>query len=54
VTINEVRRSKGLSPLADGDLTLPAYRAKHASTYAQNTTVQAAGQAAAMLNEDSR
>lgn len=38
ITLNELRASKGLPPLSmDGDLTLPQYRAKYASTFAQST-----------------
>jgi hypothetical protein len=35
ITINEVRASKGLGPLPgdDGDLTVPAYKAKYAATF---------------------
>jgi hypothetical protein len=38
VTVNELRASKGLPPLgADGDLTVPQYRAKYAPVFAQST-----------------
>lgn len=40
VTLNEVRASKGLPPMVDGDLTLPAYRAKYAELYSKNAAAQ--------------
>ena len=40
VTIDEMRMSKGLPPLAiDGDLTVPQMKAKYAAIYAQSTMV---------------
>jgi hypothetical protein len=52
VTINEVRASKGLGPIDDGHLTLPAYRAKHASTFARSAVVEASSTAATLLGVD--
>lgn len=52
VTINEVRASKGLSPIPDGDLTLPAYRAKHAEVFARSALIAAAGSAERFLATD--
>jgi len=40
VTINEVRASKGLGPIEDGDLTLPQYRAKYVQIYATSTLAE--------------
>lgn len=33
VTLNEVRATKGLGPIADGELTMPQYRAKYAGLF---------------------
>jgi len=45
VTINEVRASKGLPPIADGDLTLPQLRARYPEVYATSAVTQASGSA---------
>jgi phage gp29-like protein len=39
VTINEVRRSKGLPAIKDGDLTLPEYRAKHPEAFEASVAI---------------
>lgn len=49
VTINEVRESKGLGPIEDGDMTLPQYKVKYAHVYASQTAVETSGTAAAIL-----
>jgi hypothetical protein len=49
VTINEWRANKGLATVADGELTVPAYRAKYAQLYAQNTLTQDADGAEKIL-----
>ena len=49
-TINEVRASKGMGPLAtDGDLSVPQYRAKYAKIFAESTATQAATSAEKIL-----
>lgn len=53
VTINEVRASKGLPPMAkDGDLTLPEFRAKYPEIYAASTVTQTGGSAEKIMGMD--
>jgi hypothetical protein len=52
VSINEVRRSKGLPPMIDGELSLPAYRAKHPDMFAASTVTMAATSAEKVLGMD--
>lgn len=40
VTINEVRRSKNLPDIPDGDLTLPEYRAKHPEAFEASVAIE--------------
>jgi hypothetical protein len=52
VTIDEVRKAKGLPPIKDGHLTLPQYRAKYQQTFAESTVAQASGTAAVIAGLD--
>lgn len=49
VTINEVRATKGLPPIPDGDLTLPEFRAKHMEVFAKSMVSQTSGSAEQFL-----
>lgn len=52
VTINEVRASKGLAPKADGDLTVPEYRAKYAEMISRATAAMSPAVGTALLQEE--